>query len=124
VGEAVTARTGVRGAAVFHDALYVGTTGGGGIWSSRDGLIWQQVFTAPPHVRRGYVASMTVVGNDLFAGIDGYVFQTRDGRSWREVGHLGPFTIEAMAPFQSALYAGTVLPPSGLIYVAHVEQTP
>jgi hypothetical protein len=122
VGPEVTADRGVRGGAIFQDRLYVGKTGGGEIWSSHDGLAWQKMFTAPPHVLRGYVASMTVVGKDLFAGIDGYVFQTRDGRSWREVGHLGPFSIEAMAPFRGALYAGTVMPPSGHLYVARVDQ--
>jgi len=122
VGLEMTAHRGVRGCAIFQNSLYVGTTGGGEIWSSHDGLTWQKVFTAPPHVLRGYVASMTVVGRDLFAGIDGYVFQTRDGLSWREVGHLGPFSIEAMAPFQGALYAGAVMPPSGHLYIAHVEQ--
>ncbi|HXZ25833.1 MAG TPA: hypothetical protein VEI24_06385 [Nitrospiria bacterium] len=118
VGEAVTEKTGVRGAAVFHDALYVGTTGGGRIWRSLDGVNWQPVFTAPASVRRGYVASMTVAGDALFVGIDGYVFRTTDGFHWEEVGYLSPATIEAMGVFRNDLYAGAVVPPRAWLYRA------
>ena len=116
----ITKGVGVRGAAVFKDALYVGTTGGGEIWRTEDGLHWRSVFKAPSHTSRGYVASMAVAGDSLFAGIDGYVFQTGDGLSWEEAGHLGPFTIEALSGFQGALYAGTLIPPSGQIYRANL----
>ena len=109
---------GLRGAAVFQEALYVGTTGGGRIWRSRDGLAWQQVFQVPAHVQRGYVASMAVAGDALFAGIDGYVFRTTDGLRWEEAGHLSPLTIEAMGVFKHAFYAGVVVPPQALLYRA------
>ncbi|HUJ79483.1 MAG TPA: hypothetical protein VLY45_04115 [Nitrospiria bacterium] len=122
VGEAVTAKTGVRGAAIFAGALYVGTTGGGRIWRSRDGLVWQSVFNAPSHVRRGYVASITVAGETLFAGVDGYVFRTSDGLRWEEVGQLSPTTIEAMAAFRNALYVSAVVPPQAWLYRADLTQ--
>lgn len=122
VGRQVTRRAGVRGAAIFKGALFLGTTGGGEIWRSEDGVTWQLVFKASSHVRRGYVASMAVAGDSLFAGIDGYVFRTRDGLSWEEVGHLGPYTIEAMTAFQGAIYAGTLIPPSSHIYKAQLEK--
>jgi hypothetical protein len=121
VGESVTANSGVRGAAVFHDAFYVGTTGGGRIWRSLDGLNWQPVFTAPASVRRGYVASMTVAGDALFAGVDGYVFRTTDGLHWEEVGYLSPATIEAMGVFRNVLYAGAVVPPRAWLYRADLK---
>jgi hypothetical protein len=118
----VTAKTGLRGAAVFQGALYLGTTGGGGIWRTTDGLTWEPVFKAPPHVQRGYVASMAVAGESLFAGIDGYVFRTMDGHRWEEVGHLSPGTIEAMASFDHALYVGTLIPPQAMLYRAALDR--
>jgi len=118
VAREATGSAGLRGAAVFQDALYIGTTGGGRIWRSRDGLAWQQVFQAPAHVQRGYVASMATAGDALFAGIDGYVFRTTDGLRWEEVGHLSPSTIEAMGVFQNALYVGAVVPPRAILYRA------
>ena len=113
----VTRSTGVRGAAVFGDALYVGTTRNGQIWHTKDGLTWTKVFDAT--TRRGserYVASMGVYRNALYAGISGFVFRTTDGSDWEEVGNLSPFTIESMASFGDSLYAGTTMPPHGWIY--------
>jgi hypothetical protein len=61
---------------------------------------------------------MTVAGTDLFAGIDGGLFQTRDGLSWKDVGYLSPLTIEAMVLFHDALYVGAVVPPQAMLYRA------
>jgi hypothetical protein len=124
VGRNVTMKTGVRGSAVFKDALYVGNTGGGEIWKTLDGLSWEPVFKAPPYVKRGYVASLTVAGEMLYAGIDGFVFRTSDGKVWEEVGHLSPFTIEAMEIFKGSLYAGTLLPRSGQLYRTKIVVNP
>ena len=64
----------------------------------------------------GYVGSMAVFGDMLYAGIRGKVFRTNDGLKWEEIGQLSPFTIEAMAPFGDQLYAGTALPPNSWLY--------
>jgi hypothetical protein len=123
VGRDVTADVGVRGAAVFNGALYVGTAGGGRIWKTNDGINWERVFQSPSHIHRGYVSSMAVADEALYAGIDGYVFVSPDGATWREVGHLSPFTIESIALFNGKLFAGTLLPPSAQIYIAPLETT-
>lgn len=114
---------GVRGAAVFNEALYVGTTTGGEIWvigskvgGSKIGPRPVRVFSADVKTTRGYIGSMAVFGDFLYAGIGGTVFRTHDGRQWDEVGRLGPFTIEAMAGFDHQLYAGTTLPPKAWVY--------
>jgi len=110
--------TGVRGAAVFKNTLYVGTTGSGEVWAigSKAGPRPARVFTADLKTTRGYIGSMAVFGDFLYAGISGTVFRTKDGRLWEEAGRLGPFTIEAMAAFDHQLYAGTTLPPNAWIY--------
>ncbi|MBI3812048.1 MAG: hypothetical protein HY283_07575 [Nitrospirae bacterium] len=110
--------SGVRGAAVFNGVLYIGTTGSGEIWAigSKAGPRPVRVFTADLKTTRGYIGSMTVFGDFLYAGIGGTVFRTKAGRLWEEAGRLGPFTIEAMAAFDHQLYAGTTLPPNAWIY--------
>jgi hypothetical protein len=118
VGRDVTAGVGVRGAAVFKGALYVGTAGGGQIWKTDDGKTWERVFQSPSHIHRGYVSSMAVADGVLYAGIDGYVFGSPDGMRWEEAGHLSPFTIESIIYFKGKLFAGTLLPPSAQIYSA------
>jgi rRNA maturation protein Nop10 len=112
------AQPGVRGAALFRGVLYVGTTAGGEIWQRRTGANarWVRVFSAQGDHGRGYVASLAVLGDFLYAGVSGRVYRTRDGLQWEEIGHLGPYTIEAMAPFGDRLYAGTALPPNAWIY--------
>jgi len=122
VGPDVTADVGVRGAAVFNDALYVGTAGGGQIWKTNDGDHWERVFQSPAQVRRGYVSSMAAAEGVLYAGIDGYVFRSPDGMTWEEVGHLSPFTIESITLFKGRLFVGTLLPPSGQIYSAPLDK--
>lgn len=112
---------GTRGAAIFGSALYVGTTGGGTIWRTKDGVNWERVFKAPPHLQHGYIAAMTVAAGRLYASVDGYVVRTQDGRRWEEVGNLGPHTIEALAALRDDLYAGTLIPPRTRIYRAFVS---
>jgi hypothetical protein len=106
---------GVRAAGMFGGALYVGTTAAGEVWRTVDGNRWTRVFTAAGDAR-GYVASLAVSGGTLYAGIDGLVFRSPDGRTWEEVGHLTPFTIEAMAEFNGSLYTGTALPSRAWVY--------
>ena len=74
------------------------------------------MFAAATGAARGYVASLAVSGGTLYAGIDGLVFRSPDGLTWEEVGHLTPFTIEAMAEFNGSLYAGTALPSRAWVY--------
>lgn len=108
---------GARGAAVFKGALYVGTTTGGEIWKfETGGAAPTRVFSADPKTMRGYIGSMAVLDDFLYASVGGAVFRTGDGRQWEEVGKLGPFTVEAMAVFDKQLYAGTTLPPNAWIY--------
>ena len=116
---------GVRGAAVFKGDLYVGTTDTGEIvkLSPDTETTGTTVFTMNPNAGRGYVASMAVFDDSLYAGIGGKVFRTEDGRHWEEIGDLGPYTIEAIDGFQNHLYAGTTLPPSAWIYQMTGERT-
>jgi hypothetical protein len=113
-----TKEKGVRGASVFKGNLYVGTTDTGEIMKLSPGTegVGATVFTMDPNAGRGYVASMAVFDDSLYAGIGGKVFRTEDGRHWEEIGDLGPYTIEAIKGFQNHLYAGTTLPPSAWIY--------
>ena len=116
---------GLRGAAVFNDALYVGSISHGEIWKSHDGTTWTLVFDSTPGLERGYVASMIVNNEYLYAGIrtdSGFVFRTSNGRDWEVVGNLSPHTIEAMAVFNKQLYAGTLIPPQATIYRAPLSQ--
>ncbi len=107
-------RPGVRGAAVFKGSLYVGTTGTGAIWRSRDGLRWEAAWRH--RSGRGYTAAMTVYEGMLYASIDGEVLRSRDGRHWEAVGKISPKTIEAMEVFGRYLYAGTDRPVSAQLY--------
>ncbi|MBI1820701.1 MAG: hypothetical protein HYR79_03230 [Nitrospirae bacterium] len=108
---------GVRGAAFFNRALYVGTTGGGEIFKFElAGGAPTRVFSADPKTTRGYIGSMAVLNKFLYAAVGGVIFRTGDGDRWKEVGQLGPFTIEAMTVFDKHLYAGTTLPPNAWIY--------
>ncbi len=111
------APVGVRGAAIFQGTFYVGTTSSGEIWKRQPGMErrWVRVFSADTKTR-GYVASLAVLGDFLYAGVNGLVFRTNDGLRWEEIGHLGPYTIEALAPIGDHLYAGTALPPNAWIY--------
>ncbi|MEO5657273.1 MAG: hypothetical protein ABIO65_08660, partial [Nitrospiria bacterium] len=121
VWESVALRpgTGVRAAAVIGEAFYVGTTSGGEVWRTADGERWERVFEAPAlGGRRGYVASIAAAGGMIYAGIDGRVYRTAEGREWEEVGHLTPFTIEALHEFGGSLYAGTALPSRAWVYRA------
>ncbi|MBI3607919.1 MAG: hypothetical protein HY207_08125 [Nitrospirae bacterium] len=110
------APSGVRAAGLFGGALYVGTTAAGEVWRTSAGDRWTRVFASAAGDARGYVASFAVSGGALYAGIDGLVFRSPDGRRWEEVGHLTPFTIEAMAEFDDALYTGTALPSRAWVY--------
>lgn len=107
---------GVRAAGMFGGALYVGTTTAGEMWRTSDGERWTRVFAAAASGARGYVASLAVSGGTLYAGIDGLVFRSVDGWTWEEVGHLTPFTIEAMVEFNGSLYTGTALPSRAWVY--------
>lgn len=120
ISRPITGQVGARGAAVFQSSLYVGTTGTGMIWRTRDGETWEKVFTAPSHIKRGYVSAMAAAGGALYASVDGYVYRSVDGARWEEVGNLGPHTLEAMAVFNNALYVGTLLPPQAQLYRASV----
>lgn len=110
------APSGVRAAGMFGGALYVGTTAAGEVWRTSDGDRWTRVFAAATADARGYVASLAVSGGALYAGIDGRVFRSADGGTWEEVGHLTPFTVEAMTEFDGTLYAGTTLPSRAWVY--------
>jgi photosystem II stability/assembly factor-like uncharacterized protein len=99
----------IRGAAVFKEALYVGTITGGEIWRTEEGTRWTRAFDASPAGSGGYVASITVFMDVLYAGVNGRIYRSHDGNQWEEVGYLTPYTIEAMAPFKGQLYAGTLL---------------
>lgn len=110
------APSGVRAAGIFGGALYVGTTAAGEVWRTSDGDRWTRVLATATADARGYVASLAVSGGTLYAGIDGLVFRSPDGRTWEEVGHLTPFTIEAMAEFNGSLYTGTALPSRAWVY--------
>jgi hypothetical protein len=116
VAQEVTQSTGIRGAAVFGDGLYVGTTRNGQVWRSKDGQTWTKVFDATTRRPGKYVASMDVYQHALYAGISGFIFRTKDGVEWEEVGNLSAFTIESMTSFGDSLYAGTTMPPNGWIY--------
>jgi hypothetical protein len=112
---------GIRGAAVFKGQLYVGSITHGEVWRTTDGIKWSLCFDATPGKDMGYVAAMTVYNGTLYSGIrtfSGFVFQTRDGDHWEEVGNLSPHSIEAMAVFKKSLYAGTLIPPAANIYRA------
>jgi hypothetical protein len=117
---------GVRAAAVFGNHLYVGTTSGGEIWRTSGGGVWERVFaaTAAKGGRTGYVAALTQAGEGLFASVNGRVWRSRDGRAWREVGQLTPFTVEAMHEFGGSLYAGTTMPPRAWVYRTPVSDSP
>ncbi|MGH7273486.1 MAG: WD40/YVTN/BNR-like repeat-containing protein, partial [Nitrospiria bacterium] len=121
IPQSITEQVGARGAVVFQSAFYMGTTGAGTIWRTTDGVRWKQVFTAPTHVRRGYVAAMAVAADHLYASVDGYLFRTRDGERWEEIGHLGPYTLEALAAWGQSLYVGTLIPPQALLYRAALQ---
>lgn len=118
-------RAGVRAAAVWQEWLYVGTTTAGEVWRTQDGERWERVFAAGEATgpRSGYVASLTEAGGALYAGVNGRVQRSRDGRSWQEVGELTPFTVEAMQEFDGALYAGTALPPRAWVYRSPVGKS-
>ncbi len=116
---------GIRAAAVFKGRLYVGSITHGEIWRTEDGQNWLLCFDATPGKDMGYVASMSVYDGILYAGIrtySGFVFRTRDGEKWEEVGNLSPHSIEAMAVFKDQLYAGTLIPPEANIYRASVQK--
>ena len=121
VKSGVSDGNGARGAMVFNGALYVGATSGGDIWKTEDGQNWQHVFKVPNDIP-GYVASMAVAGNYLFASINGYVFRTPDGLAWEEVGHLASTTLEAMAAWRGTLYVGASISPSAYIYRTSITQ--
>jgi hypothetical protein len=111
------ASVGFRGASIFKEALYVGTTSSGEIWKIESPeKPPTRVFSVDLKKTGGYVGSMEVFENHLYSGIGGHVFRTNNGLDWEEVGHLGPYTIEAMKTFGTLLYAGTSLPPNGWIY--------
>lgn len=121
VSRVTTGEVGLRGAAIFGSAFYIGTTGGGTIWRTEDGVAWEKVFKAPPYLPHGYVGAMAVAAGGLYASVDGYVFRTQDGRAWEEVGNLGPHTLEALAAFGDEVYAGSLIPPRTHLYRAYVS---
>lgn len=112
----VTQSDGLRGVAVFQNALYVGTTRTGQVWKSEDGLTWNVVFDGSAQRPGKYVASMATFRDALYAAINGFVFRTTDGVHWEESGNLSALSIEAMTPFRDSLYAGTAMPPSAWIF--------
>jgi hypothetical protein len=116
VAQKVTQSGGLRGVAVFRNALYVGTTRTGQVWKSEDGERWENVFDGTSRRPGKYVASMAIYRDALYAAINGFVFRTTDGVNWEEAGNLSAGTIEAMTAFRGALYAGTTMPPSAWIY--------
>ena len=109
---------GVRGAAVFKNALYVGATSGGDIWKTEDGQTWQHVLKAP-NDSPGYVASMTVAGKYLFATINGYIYRSPDGLAWEEVAYFGFRSMEDMTFWRNMLYVGVAVSPDAYIYRAY-----
>jgi hypothetical protein len=117
-------RAGVRAAVVSKGFLYVGTTTAGEVWRTKDGKGWERVFAAREAAgpRGEYVASLAEAGGALYAAVNGRVQRSRDGRSWREVGELTPFTVEAMQEFDGELYAGTTLPPRAWVYRSPVAE--
>jgi len=125
VGFSPTAHLGVRAAVASGGFLYVGTTSRGEVWRTGDGEQWDLVFAAgiPEGAHGGYVASLTEAGGALYAAVNGRVQRSFDGLSWREVGELTPFTVEAMHEFRGAIYAGTALPPRAWVYRSPVSGT-
>ena len=118
----ISSYNGLRGATVFNNALYVGTTGDKGtIWKTQDGQSWQRVFQSADNSAT-YVASLAVAGKYLFASISGYVFRSLDGLAWEEVGHLSPYTLEAMISWRGQIYAGALTAPAGSIFRANPAQ--
>jgi hypothetical protein len=99
----------IRPAAVFRDALYVGSMTRGEIWKTDDGTAWSLAWKTASEQTGGYIGSMSVFMDDLYAGVNGLIIRTRDGEKWEEAGYLGPYTVEAMTPFQGQFYAGTLL---------------
>jgi len=112
----VTKSGGLRGVAVFQNAIYVGNTRTGQIWKSEDGSLWNNVFDGTSRRPGKYVASMAVYRDALYASINGFIFRTTDGVNWEEAGNLSAGTIEAMTAYRGALYAGTTMPPAAWIY--------
>ena len=112
---------GLRGAAIFKGALYVGTTSSGAIWKTVNGQVWDRVFESP-YASNLYVSAMAVAGKYLFASVGGYVFRTSDGLAWEAVGHLGPYTLEAMAALRGNINVGASTPPTAIVYQADPEQ--
>jgi hypothetical protein len=117
----VTNKRRLRPAEVFHDTLYIGTTTHGEVWKSNDGEVWEIAFNGPSQTKGGYVGSLKSTGKNLLAGVSvgfgsGKVYQTSEGRTWEEIGLLSPHTIESLAFFNGAIYAGTLTPPDTLIF--------
>lgn len=110
---------GIRAAQVFNDGLYVGSITHGEIWKTQDGENWTVSFDATPGKDGGYVGSMVIYNDSLYAGIrtySGFIFGSSDGVHWEEVGNISPHTIEAMTVYKGHLYAGTLIPPKAMIY--------
>ena len=118
----VEGNDGFRGVADFKGALYVGTTRSGEIWKTTDGKKWRRVFK-PTRNSPAYVGSMAVVGEYLFAGMGGYVYRTKDGLNWAEVGHLSPYSLEAMSAWRGDILVGASTTPTGFIYQANPLRT-
>jgi len=122
VNQGFPSAVGVRAVSVFKDSLYVGINSPVQIWKTDNGINWSKIFDPTPEKKYGYVGSMTVFKDYLYAGVHADrlrpndVFRTKDGIRWEEVGKLGPHTIEAMAVFQGFLYAGALFPPQAWIY--------
>jgi hypothetical protein len=106
--------TGLRGAGVFNQELFVGTTNTGEIWNTGDGKKWKKVFS--PETKKGYVASMVVFNHALYASINRLIVRTMDGLHWEEVGEVGFKTVEAMTNFKNFLYLGIDSPPEAQIF--------
>ena len=70
VGQPLRSPVGVRGIAAFHGALYVGTNSPAQIWKTEDGLNWTKIFDPTPDEKRGYVGSLAVFGDYLYAGVN------------------------------------------------------
>lgn len=122
VGGDLPSPVGVRGIAVFNGALFVGTNSPVQIWKTENGTRWEKVFDPTPDIKQGYVGSLAVFQDHLYAGVNAHtprpvdVYRTGDGIHWEEGGEITPFTIEAMAPFGDDLYLGAVMPPRAWIY--------
>src|SRR5207247_1971790 len=77
----------MKGLALLHSYLFVGTQGGGLFRSSDDGQTWTELNVYSIIFAAAYVYALTVIGDELFAStFGGLLRSTDDGNTWSQVG--------------------------------------